>query len=213
MSLSSVFIVDDHPMLLAAIESLICNQSDLVFAGSASTGECAVDAIELCKPDIVIVDMSLPGMNGVTLINRLRGMCHPPYVIVLSACEEPSYVRQSLAAGASGYVTKRSAAIELLQAIYIVRDGGSYVEPRISARIIFPTENHDRDPDILSHRELSVLKLVAKGYCNKEISAMLNVSIKTVETYRVRANDKLEIHNRAALVRYAQANGWLAEAN
>ena len=211
MSLSRIFVVEDHPLILSAIENLLEDEPDLEVVGSASTGESAVKAIGKADPDLIVLDLQLPDCNGVGLIEQFRKSAHPPLIVVLTACEEPACVRQSLADGANGFVTKRSAATELSRAIHAVLAGGSYVESRIAARAITPQERHCGETDKLSNRELSVLKLVAQGYCNKEISALLNVSTKTVETYRVRASDKLEIRTRSALVRFAQVNGWLAE--
>ncbi|MDX8468426.1 response regulator transcription factor [Mesorhizobium sp. VK23B] len=131
--------------------------------------------------------------------------------IALTAHEDPGCLRRVLAAGGRGFVVKRSTAMDLLQAIRCVLAGDNYVDPALAARILSPRHGPQCDPANLSERERSVIQLVALGYSNKEISSRLNLSIKTIETYRTRATDKLELHSRAAIVRFAQSNGWLAE--
>lgn len=206
-----IFVVDDHPIILSGVGAMINGQEDMTIVGLASNAEDALEGIAKALPDLAVVDISLPGINGVTLIERL--VEHYPELgcIALTAHEDPGCLRQALAAGARGFVVKRSTATDLLHAIRCVLAGDNYVDPALAARILSPRQGTQVDPGNLSERERSVIQLVALGYSNKEISSQLNLSIKTIETYRTRATDKLELHSRAAIVRFAQSNGWLAE--
>jgi DNA-binding NarL/FixJ family response regulator len=206
-----IFVVDDHPIILSGVGAMINSQKDLTIVGLAANADEAFEGISNALPDIAVVDISLPGVNGVTLIERLVERFPELGCIALTAHEDPGCLRQVLAAGGRGFVVKRSTATDLLQAIRCVLAGDNYVDPALAARILYPRHVTQSDPGNLSQRERSVIQLVALGYSNKEISSRLNLSIKTIETYRTRATDKLELHSRAAIVRFAQSNGWLAE--
>lgn len=203
--------VDDHPIVLSGVGAMIDGQADLTIVGLAANAEEALDGVARVRPDVAVVDISLPGISGLMLIERLVERFEDLKCIALTAHEDPGCLRLALAAGAQGFVVKRSTAMDLLQAIRCVLAGGNYVDPALAARILSPRNSIHCDPGNLSERERSVIQLVALGYSNKEISSRLNLSIKTIETYRTRATDKLELHSRAAIVRFAQSNGWLAE--
>jgi DNA-binding NarL/FixJ family response regulator len=204
-------VVDDHPIMLSGIGAMINSQDDLTVVGLAGNAEDALEGIGKVLPDVAVVDISLPGVSGVTLIERLGERFPEVSCIALTANEDPGCLRQVLAAGGRGFVVKRSTATDLLQAIRCVLAGDNYVDPALAARILSPRYAPHGDPGNLSERERSVIQLVALGYSNKEISSRLNLSIKTIETYRTRASDKLELRSRAAIVRFAHSNGWLAE--
>lgn len=203
--------VDDHPIVLSGVGAMINGQEDMTIVGLAANADEALDGIGKALPDVAVIDVSLPGISGVILIERLLEKFPELKCIALTAHEDPGCLRQVLAAGGRGFVVKRSTATDLLQAIRCVLAGDNYVDPALAARILSPRNNGQGDPGNLSERERSVIRLVAFGYSNKEISCWLKLSIKTVETYRTRATDKLELHSRAAIVRFAQSNGWLAE--
>lgn len=203
--------VDDHPIVLSGVGAMINGQEDMTIVGLAANADEALDGIGKALPDVAVIDVSLPGISGVILIERLLEKFPELKCIALTAHEDPGCLRQVLAAGGRGFVVKRSTATDLLQAIRCVLAGDNYVDPALAARILSPRNNGQGDPGNLSERERSVIRLVAFGYSNKEISCRLKLSIKTVETYRTRATDKLELHSRAAIVRFAQSNGWLAE--
>lgn len=206
-----VFVVDDHPIVLSGVTALIESQPDLTVAGTAATAKEALEGIDKTHPDVAVVDISLPGMNGISLIERLVEWYPDLKCIALTAHEDPGYLRQALAAGAQGFVVKRSTATDLLHAIRCVLAGNSYVDPALAARILRGSQGTTGVPDTLSERERSVIQLVALGYSNKEISSRLKLSVKTIETYRTRAAEKLQLRSRAAIVRFAQSNGWLAQ--
>jgi len=204
-------VVDDHPMILSGVGAMINAQEDMTIVGLAGNAEEALDGIGMALPDVAVIDISLPGTNGVMLIERLVERFSGIKCIALTAHEDPGCLRQVLAAGGRGFVVKRSTATDLLQAIRCVLAGDNYVDPALAARMLAPRSSVQGDPGNLSDRERSVIQLVALGYSNKEISSRLSLSIKTIETYRTRATDKLELRSRAAIVRFAQSNGWLIE--
>ncbi|RVC62319.1 MAG: response regulator transcription factor [Mesorhizobium sp.] len=190
---------------------MIDGQVDMTIVGLAANADEALETIGKALPDVAVIDISLPGVNGVMLIERLLESYPSLKCIALTAHEDPGCLRQVLAAGGRGFVVKRSTTTDLLQAIRCVLAGDNYVDPALAARILSPRSSVQGDAGNLSERERSVIQLVAFGYSNKEISSRLNLSIKTIETYRTRATDKLELHSRAAIVRFAQSVGWLAE--
>lgn len=211
MSRRRIFVVDDHPIVLSGIGAMIDGQVDMTIVGLAANADEALETIGKALPDVAVIDISLPGVNGVMLIERLLERYPSLKCIALTAHEDPGCLRQVLAAGGRGFVVKRSTTTDLLQAIRCVLAGDNYVDPALAARILSPRSSVQGDACNLSERERSVIQLVAFGYSNKEISSRLNLSIKTIETYRTRATDKLELHSRAAIVRFAQSVGWLAE--
>ncbi|WP_245455290.1 MULTISPECIES: response regulator transcription factor [unclassified Mesorhizobium] len=203
--------VDDHPIVLSGIGAMIDGQKDMTIVGLAANAAEALETIGKAEPDVAVIDISLPGINGVMLIERLLERFPDLKCIALTAHEDPGCLRQVLAAGGRGFVVKRSTTTDLLQAIRCVLAGDNYVDPALAARMLSPRNCAQGDAGNLSERERSVIQLVALGYSNKEISSRLNLSIKTIETYRTRATDKLELHSRAAIVRFAHSVGWLAE--
>lgn len=211
MSRRRIFVVDDHPIVLSGIGAMIDGQKDMTIVGLAANAAEALETIGKAEPDVAVIDISLPGINGVMLIERLLERFPDLKCIALTAHEDPGCLRQVLAAGGRGFVVKRSTTTDLLQAIRCVLAGDNYVDPALAARMLSPRNCAQGDAGNLSERERSVIQLVALGYSNKEISSRLNLSIKTIETYRTRATDKLELHSRAAIVRFAHSVGWLAE--
>lgn len=204
-----VFLVDDHPVVLSGIRALVEAQADMQVAGTAGDVESALVGLAETLPDIVVVDVSLPGASGIVLVERMRALSPRIPALALTLHEEAAYVRQLLQAGARGFILKRSAADELIHAIRSVLTGGLYIDPNVAAKILPEPRSSAADVEPLSEREVMVVKLVAKGFSNKEISGQLSLSVKTVETYRARASEKLGLRTRAALVRYATMEGWM----
>ncbi len=212
-----IVLADDHPIVLAGLRNLITAQSDFELVGDASNGMAALRLIREKRPDVAVVDISMPELNGILLARRLAGEAPGVRVMVLTLHEDRAYLKQALDAGARGYVLKRSAAENLIHAIRAVMVGGLYVDPAIANRVFdaVPTRGarqpgNSSIPD-LTERETEVLKLVALGFTSKEISRRLDVGVKSVETYKARGTEKLGLRTRAELVRYAAAQGWLAE--
>jgi DNA-binding NarL/FixJ family response regulator len=209
-----IFLADDHMVVREGLKTLINAQPDMIVIGEAGDGQTAWQQARECHPDVVIMDITMPELNGVQATEQLKRACPDIKVLALSVHEDTSYLRQLLAAGAAGYILKHAAADDLIQAIRLVAAGGVYLDPALAGHVV---ARYVRVPAVasallgtdLSERETEVVQRIAQGYSNKEIGTQLNLSVKTVETYRARAMDKLGLESRAALVRYALERGWL----
>lgn len=212
-----VALADDHPIVLAGLRNLIEAEADLELVGEASSGQSARKLIRDRLPDVAVIDVSMPEINGITLARRLAEDCPGVRVIILTLYEERSFLKQALAAGVKGYVLKRSAAETLVSVIRAVQFGETYVDPLLGDEARKgSTPLADSVPQTaaglgLTDREASVLKYSARGLTTKEIAARLELSGKTVETYKFRAAEKLGLKTRAEIVRFASAQGWLEE--
>lgn len=211
-----VLMVDDHPVVLAGLKALVGAEPGLTVIGEARDGRTALRMAIQLAPEVVVLDISLPEMNGVELAAALRQQRPDCRILVLTVHEERAYLRQLLELGVSGYLLKRSAADELPRAIHAVAAGGMYLDPAIAGKVVAglprgTTPPRGSESAELSEREADVLRLIAGGHSNKAISARLNISIKTVETYKARAMEKLGFHSRVDVVRYAAGQGWLRE--
>jgi DNA-binding NarL/FixJ family response regulator len=208
-----IFLADDHAVVREGLKTLVNGQADMDVVGEASDGADIGRLARDCNADVVIMDISMPLVNGAAATVELRQQCPEIKVLALSVHEDSSYLRQLLEAGASGYVLKRSAAETLIQAIRLIAEGGIYLDPGIAGKIVgslFGTAAPGTPPDVeLSEREADVIRSIAQGYSNKEIAAQLGLSAKTVETYKARAMTKLGLDSRVAIVRYAMQRGWL----
>jgi DNA-binding NarL/FixJ family response regulator len=195
------------------LKALILAEPGLELVGEAVDGESAYQEALRLGPDVVVMDVSMPGVSGAEATQRLQQACPESRVLVLTAHEDAVYVRRLLAAGACGYVLKRAAAQVLIEAIHTVAGGGVYLDPSVAGRVVegYVRPQSSASSAALSDRETDVLKLLAQGYSNKEIAARLEISIKTVETYKARAMEKLDLGSRVDLVRYAVRQGWLAD--
>ena len=210
-----IFLADDHAVVRAGLKTLVDAQADMIVVGEASDGQSALEHMRECAADVVIMDISMPQLNGAAATAQLRHQCPEIKVLALSVHEDTGYLRKLLEAGASGYVLKRSAADTLIQAIRMVAAGGVYLDPAIAGKVVGSLLGKSmlvRDPAAeLSERETDVVRLIAQGYSNKEIATLLNLSVKTVETYKTRAMEKIGLDSRVAIVRYALQRGWLQD--
>jgi DNA-binding NarL/FixJ family response regulator len=210
-----VALADDHPIFLAGLCNLIDAEEDLELVGQASNGQSALKMIREKLPDVAIVDISMPEINGIALTRRLVEECPSVRVIILTLYEEQSFLKQALAAGVKGYVQKRSAAENLVRAIRGAMSGNVYIDPSLANLLpeLAPAQSDGalRPTNALglTDREASVLKYLARGLTTKEIAARLDLSSKTIETYKSRAAEKLNLNTRADIVRFAAAQGWL----
>lgn len=211
-----VLLADDHNVVRSGLKALIEAQPDMVVVAEASDGaEALARAEEMC-PDIAVMDLSMPRLNGLEAAQQLRERLPAARVVVLSVHEDATYLRQALEAGASGYVLKRAAAETLIGAIREVGGGGIYLDPALGAALaesVVAGRKTAGDLVALSERETEVLRRIARGYSNKEIAASLDLSVKTVETYKARAMEKLNLSSRVDIVRYATERGWLGKAD
>lgn len=211
-----IVLVDDHMVVREGLKTLINAQPDMVVVGEASDGADAAALVRDCAPDVVIMDITMPTVNGIEATTQIKQQYPSVHLLVLSVHDDTSYLRQLLAAGASGYILKHTAADALIQAIHVVASGGVYLEPGLADHVVSryvrrPTLTTELLGTVLSERETEVVQRVARGYSNKDTAAQLNLSVKTVETYRARAMEKLGLESRSALVRYALERGWLRE--
>jgi DNA-binding NarL/FixJ family response regulator len=209
-----IILADDHPITLAGLRMLIEADPDLELVAEATSGPQALAHILAAKPDVAILDISLPQMNGIALARRLATECPSVGVIALTSHEERSYLSQALDAGVRGYVLKRSTAARLLHAVRGVMVGGLYVDPAIAGDRFAASRRKKRPANgapRLTEREGEVLRLVARGFTNKEIAFRLDVSPKSIETYRARGAAKIGLKTRSEIVRYASLQGWLTD--
>lgn len=213
-----VVIADDHAVVRDGLRVLVDANPDMVVIGEASDGQQAwLRACDL-KPDVLLLDLSMPGIGGVETAQRIAQDCPSVRVLALTMHEERGYVSRLLRAGAAGYVLKRTATAELVRAIRTVGAGGTYIDPSLAGALLAAqTTRRSGSMDGLAQatsltpREGEILQHVARGYSNKEIAATLDISVKTVETHKANGMTKLDLPNRAALVRYAQQEGWFDE--
>ena len=208
-----VLIVDDHAVVRAGLRMLIDAEKDMETVGEAGNVREAVFEARSSTPDLVLMDVVMPGESGLEGIPKLLHEQADLKVLVLSMQDDPRYVREAFAAGAAGYVLKEAADAEVVQAIREVARGGRYVHPELGARMVAADAEAERraGDDPLSDREREVLRLLARGYTNQEIAKQLYISVRTAETHRAHVMQKLRLATRAELVSYAIANGLLEE--
>jgi DNA-binding NarL/FixJ family response regulator len=214
MSKLRILLVDDHRIIRDGLKGLINAEPDMEVIGEAGDGQTALQLIATLHPNVVVMDISMPGMNGARATELIKREYSDIQIIALTANEEKGYMSQMLQAGASGYVLKLTAAEELIKAIRIVVTGKTYLDPVASSKIINSYVRQKSNSvrarqSLLTEREEQVLRLVAQGYINKEIAAQLDISVKTVETHKSNFMEKLGLRSRAEIVRYALGLGWL----
>jgi len=209
-----VCLVDDHPVVLAGIRALLQVAPEIELVAEADTGASGFEIICDAAPDIAVIDLSLPDMRGMDLVHRVSRHCPQVKIIVLTVHEDRAYIQPVLEAGAKAYILKRSAGDALLRAIRMVQEGELFLDPALGEQSFAgPIASLDKvatDGGDLSPREEDVLRFLAQGYSNKQIAGRLDVSIKSVETYKARAIEKKGLRTRADIVRYGLKRGWLA---
>ncbi|MBI4536713.1 MAG: response regulator transcription factor [candidate division NC10 bacterium] len=214
-----VLVADDHPVVRAGVRMLINSETDLEVIGEASDGAECLEQVAKLKPDVVLLDLSMPHLEGVSAL-RVIAQRHPGvHVLVLTMHEDPVYARQILDAGGSGFLIKRAVDVELATAIRAVHRGEVYLHSSLTGYLLdVGTEGRreargaaDLRPESLSQREQQVLQLLAHGYTNQQVADRIFVSVKTVETYRARVQEKLNLKTRAELTRYAIEHGLLGK--
>ena len=206
-----VLIVDDHPVVRSGIKSLLDAEEDIEAIGEAGTMQEAVFRSRSLKPDVILMDVVMPGGSGIEATPAVLEEAPDAKVLILSMQDDPSYVRESFAAGASGYVLKEAADEEVVTAVREVAAGGHYVHPSLGAKMVAADAEERRraESDPLTDREREVLRLLALGHTNQEIARTLFLSVRTVETHRAHIMQKLRLHTRAELVRHALEQGML----
>jgi DNA-binding NarL/FixJ family response regulator len=202
-----VLVVDDHPVLRKGVVALIGREHDMVPVGEAASADQAVARAKSLKPDVILLDVFMPRKSGFDALAEINRFCPDSRVIMLTMQTSPSTIRQALMSGASGFVAKHASDTELLDAIRRVARGSKYVDPELAGDLVV-SDAAALTADI-SERERDVLYLLALGYTNQEIAAMLYISVRTVETHRGHIMRKLQFETRAQLVLYALANGLI----
>ena len=211
-----VFFADDHPIVLDGIRALIAEDERLDLVGYALDGTTALRRAVDLRPDVAVLDLSMPGMSGIDVAKKLIAACPDCRVLLLTVHEDAAYLRQALETGAVGYVLKRTATEELNRGIHAVASGGVYLDPAIAGRALgsaarqIPVRADTLTGVELSSREIEVARLTATGYSTKTIAQKLHIGVKSVETYKTRYMNKLGFHSRVELIHYAIGKGWLS---
>ena len=209
-----VMLADDHETVREGLKMIVNAQDDMEVVGFAADGREAVTKAQELLPDVLVMDISMPKLNGLKATQKLNEVCPQVRVLTLSRHADDGYIRELLGAGACAYVLKQSAPSELIHAIRAVAAGGKYIDPKLAAKVMDNYRDRGARGEAkgnLTDRESEVLRLIALGYSNKEIAARLSLSVKTVEVHKANAMRKLNITSRIDLVRYAIFQGWLQD--
>lgn len=201
-----ILIADDHRIMRAGLKSLLNSDANLEVVGEATTGEEALQAVAQLRPDIALMDIGMPGNEGLEATREVIQSMPQTRVLMLTMHEDSAMLQECLRAGASGYIIKRAAESELIDAIYAVNRGIIYVHPSLMRALVTPPRLApvaQEDPDALTSREIDILRLIVKGHTNRQIADALSISVRTVETHRANLMEKLNLHSRVDLVRYA----------
>jgi two-component system response regulator NreC len=214
MARAKVLLVDDHVIVRQGLKALLSDEPDMEVVGEANNGREALEKLAALEPDVVLMDISMPGLNGIEATRQIKQRYPDVKVVILSMHANEEYVFQVLQAGAAGYVLKLSDSMEVLTAIRAALSGGSFLSPPISRTVIndyvrrAEARGQGSDLDLLTSREREVLQLLAEGRSNRDIAEELSISIKTVESHRSNIMNKLEVSSKAELIKYALRKGW-----
>lgn len=217
MSEIRVLIAEDHKTVREGLKMIVAAEPDMKVIGEAGDGLEAIRLAEQLQPDVVIMDVSMPELNGLTASVELKRIAPAIKILTLTRHTDKAYLQELLQAGISGYVLKQSEPEELLRAIRVIAGGGNYLDPAVTSTVfdIYAVKQNkqrgEQQGELLSNRESEVLRLIARGYSNKEIAVRLETSIKTIETQKASALRKLNISGRNEIVSYAILQGWLRE--
>jgi DNA-binding NarL/FixJ family response regulator len=209
-----VLLAEDHNVMREGLRMVVERDAGIEVVGEADNGAAAIRLTQELKPDVVVMDISMPELNGLKATERLKELVPDVRVLILTRHSDSSYVQQLLRSGASGYVLKQSASDGLVHAIKRVAAGQAYLDPAIADQVVGSISAQSRMPHAvrkLSKREEAVLRFVALGFLSKEIAADLNISIKTVETHKANAMNKMGLKNRIDIVHYTMLQGWLQD--
>jgi DNA-binding NarL/FixJ family response regulator len=211
-----ILLAEDHQTVREGVKLLVNAQPDMEVVGETDDGEAAIKEVERLKPDVLIMDISMPGLNGLKATKKLRAMSSNVKILTLSRHTDDGYLQQLLAAGANGYVLKQSAPTNLINAIREVANGNAYLDPTLTRKVIGgyadrSTSLRGENQKELTDRESEVLRLISLGYSNKEIGTSLDLSVKTIEVHKANAMRKLGIAGRIDIVRYAILQGWMQD--
>ena len=211
-----ILLAEDHMTVREGVKLLVNAQPDMEVIGEADDGEVALAEVERLKPDILLMDISMPQFNGLRATKRLRSLSSTVKILILTRHTDDGYLQQLISAGANGYVLKQSAPAELINAIRVVADGKAYLDPALTNKVMGgyaskASSLRGENKQQLTDRESEVLRLIALGYSNKEIGASLDLSVKTIEVHKANAMRKLGISSRIDIVRYAILQEWMQD--
>jgi len=205
-----ILLADDHAVVRQGFKMILAEQSDMEIVGEAGNGRQAIELAEQLRPDVVVMDVAMPELNGIEATRRLGSSTPHTRVLALSMHKDSVYVREILRAGARGYLLKDSMAADLVSAVRAIASGEGYISPAVSNAVLDDYRRHVTNPiDLLTSREREVLQMLAEGKTNKEIAGVLNLSVYTVDAHRGRIMEKLNLHSINELVRFAVRNGLI----
>lgn len=209
-----ILIADDHAVVRAGLRALISAESNMELAGEASSGTEAVELTREVEPDVLVLDISMPDFDGIEVIKRIKPKYPHLHILILTIHEDEGLLKAALKAGASGYILKQAAEKELISAIQVILRGDIYVDPTMLRKLLIDERLQPKpvtkQSTQLTPREIEVLKLIVQGYTNRQIGEDLNISIRTAENHRANLCDKLGLHSRVELVRYAREQNLIA---
>lgn len=212
---TEILIADDHGVLRAGLRALLNAEPDLEVVGEAANGSEVLRLAQELRPDLVLLDISMPGPGGIAVTQQLKAALPDAHVLILTLHEDEGLLQEAMRAGAAGYIIKRAVESELINAIHAVLRGDLYVHPAMTRALlqdVAPASTSTAPPtETLTPREIDVLRLIAKGHTNREAAQVLSISVRTVETHRANLTDKLGLRGRVELVRYAREHGLLED--
>jgi two-component system response regulator NreC len=212
-----ILLADDHTILRAGLKMMLNAQPDMEVVGEAPDGRQAITEAQRLQPDIILMDITMPDLNGIEATRQIKKVVPESKILILTMHEHEEYVFQALRAGASGYMLKEAADTELISALHVIQSGQFYLSPMAQSILVgdylqrVRTGEEKDSYSSLTEREREILKLIAEGYTNNQIAERLVISPKTVDTHRTHIMDKLNLHSRAELVKYALRRGLLAD--
>ena len=211
--MTRVLIADDHAIVRAGLRALLLEEAQFDLVGEAVGGYEAIDLVEKTDPDVMILDLSMPDLDGISVTRRIKPQFPDLKILILTLHEDEALLKEAIRAGAAGYILKRAAEAELISAIRVILRGDLYIDPSMVRGLLEETPNpriNQMDPtESLTPREMEILRLIVEGYTNRQIGQELNISIRTVEGHRANISGKLGLHSRVELVRYARQHGLI----
>ena len=209
-----ILIADDHAIVRAGLRALIHSESaTMVLVGEATGGYETIELVEKVQPNVLVLDLSMPDLDGIAVTKNITSQSPDLKILILTLHEDEALLRAALKAGASGYILKRAAETELISAIHTILRGDLYVDPSMVRKLLNdempPAVAQSKSTEALTPRETEVLKLIVQGYTNRQIGDELNISVRTAESHRSNLSDKLGLHSRVELVRYAREHGLI----
>jgi len=209
-----ILVADDHAIVRGGLRALLKAEPDMELVGEATGGREAVELAARCRPDVLVLDISMPDLDGIRVTQALKPQIPDLRILILTVHDDEALLRAAMRAGASGYILKCAAEAELISAIRTVMGGGLYVDPPMLRVLLGDHQARPKAPEPeavepLTNREKETLKLIAEGYTNRQIAELLNISVRTVEGHRANLSEKLGLHSRVELVRYAREHGLI----